>query len=460
MSENNGEHTANSNEQSEQAKQAEDARSEQSGTAQPAQPTQPARAPEGFAQHGYGAPVPPAAQHYASQTSSMNTPPAGAPAPPAARLGGYGTPAAPSPTLMAPRKQAPSTARRSLPPIPIPPSGFRPHRPTAQEQVMQGQVVQEPTAQDRIAPALRTSADRTRPSPSPQDSVPTTAVPITLLPAASGTPVMTPAPAPRAMVRIRGTGLPGVERVPPDTGTGRGTAAQVQGRQKVGMGMFTTGVLAAALVGGLVGGGSLFLLNQQSDSSSVGGTSQSAPLVVNNTNSVNQVTAAAAKAMPSVVTISATSGSSGGTGSGIILDTEGHILTNTHVVTLDGAAAHAAIQVQTSDNKVYDATIVGTDPLSDLAVIKIDAPNLVPATLGESNKINVGDTVIAIGSPLGLNATVTEGIVSTLNRTIQVASSAVPETPATAHRTRTTAATGSSSPLQAAGRTPQPLPER
>ena len=203
-------------------------------------------------------------------------------------------------------------------------------------------------------------------------------------------------------------------------------------RRKVGMGMFTGGVLAAALIGGLVGGGSLFLLDQQGNNTASTTTSQSAPLVVNNTKSVNAVTAAAAKAMPSVVTISATSGNSGGTGSGIILDTEGHILTNTHVVTLDGAAAHATIQVQTSNNKVYNATVVGTDPLSDLAVIKIDAPNLVPATLGDSGKINVGDTVIAIGSPLGLNATVTEGIISTLNRTIQVASSAVPQTPSDA----------------------------
>lgn len=206
--------------------------------------------------------------------------------------------------------------------------------------------------------------------------------------------------------------------------------AKPKERKKVGMGMFTGGVLAAALIGGLVGGGSLFLLDQQQGGNTVAGTSQqSAPLVINNPKSVNEVSAAAAKAMPSVVTISATSGSSGGTGSGIILDKEGHILTNTHVVTLDGAAAHATIEVQTSDNKVYEGTIVGTDPLSDLAVVKIDAPDLVPAALGQSSKINVGDTVIAIGSPLGLNGTVTDGIVSTLNRTIQVASSAVPETP-------------------------------
>ncbi|MFC8304440.1 S1C family serine protease [Specibacter sp. NPDC057265] len=203
--------------------------------------------------------------------------------------------------------------------------------------------------------------------------------------------------------------------------------AQPRERKKVGLGLFAGSVLAAALVGGLAGGGSMALLD--SNDGAAAPVSQAAPLVVNNSSSVNQVTAAAAKAMPSVVTLSATSDDAGGTGSGIILDTDGHILTNTHVVTLDGATAHAKIEVQTSDNQVFAGEIVGTDPLSDLAIVKIDAPNLVPATLGDSNQINVGDTVIAIGSPLGLNKTVTDGIVSTLNRTIQVASSAVPETP-------------------------------
>jgi putative serine protease PepD len=76
---------------------------------------------------------------------------------------------------------------------------------------------------------------------------------------------------------------------------------------------------------------------------------------------------------------------------------------------------------------VLTAKLVGTDPLSDLAVIKVDnASGLTPATLGDSGKLNVGDTAIAIGSPLGLTGTVTDGIVSTLNRTISVASAAAP----------------------------------
>jgi putative serine protease PepD len=194
-----------------------------------------------------------------------------------------------------------------------------------------------------------------------------------------------------------------------------------------GVGTLVASILAAGLVGGgvaTVGSGNLFNNGSPAASSS----SQPDTVIVNNKDEVNAITAAALKASPSVVTISATSGSSGGTGSGIILDDDGHILTNTHVVTLDGQSANAALEVRTSAGKVLKATLVGTDPMSDLAVIKVDdASGLTPATLGDSGKLNVGDTAIAIGSPLGLTGTVTDGIVSTLNRTISVASSAAPK---------------------------------
>jgi putative serine protease PepD len=196
-----------------------------------------------------------------------------------------------------------------------------------------------------------------------------------------------------------------------------------------GVGTLIASILAAGLVGGgvaTVGAGDIF-----GDARTTAGPvtgSQPGTVIVNNQDSVNEITAAAVKASPSVVTISASSGSSGGTGSGIVLDDEGHILTNTHVVTLDGQTANASLEVRTSDGRVVSAKLVGTDPLSDLAVIKVDAgTGLTPATFGDSGKLNVGDTAIAIGSPLGLTGTVTDGIVSTLNRTISVASSAAPE---------------------------------
>lgn len=102
------------------------------------------------------------------------------------------------------------------------------------------------------------------------------------------------------------------------------------------------------------------------------------------------------------------------------------MLTNTHVVTLGGAEAQPEIQVQLNDGRVTTAEIVGTDPLSDLAVIRLaDSENISPAELGSSGGLNVGDQTIAIGAPLALSGTVTTGVVSTLDRTIQVASAAV-----------------------------------
>ncbi|YCK83436.1 trypsin-like peptidase domain-containing protein [Arthrobacter sp. D3-18] len=208
--------------------------------------------------------------------------------------------------------------------------------------------------------------------------------------------------------------------------TSHSSAVANKRKPAFGVGTLVASMLAAGLIGGGVAAGSNALWDNPAPAASTGG--QSSTVIVNNKDDVNVITAAAAKASPSVVTIKATSGNEGGTGSGIILDDQGHILTNTHVVTLDGATANATIEVRTNDGKVLKATVVGTDPLSDLAVIKVsDASGLVPATLGDSSKINVGDTAVAIGSPLGLTGTVTDGIVSTLNRTISVASSAVPE---------------------------------
>ena len=99
-------------------------------------------------------------------------------------------------------------------------------------------------------------------------------------------------------------------------------------------------------------------------------------------------------------------------GSGVILSKNGYIVTNYHVVS--GATK---IIVKTINGKEYKAKLIGTDPKTDLAVIKINAKNLKPITLADSNKLEVGDLVLAIGNPFGLRETVTEGIVSALNRT-------------------------------------------
>lgn len=183
-------------------------------------------------------------------------------------------------------------------------------------------------------------------------------------------------------------------------------------------------MLAAGLAGGgLVVGVDLGLAGPTAPP---GGPQATVPaqVVVNSSEDPAAIAAAAQKATQGVVTISAAAGSAAGTGSGIVLDGQGHILTNTHVVTLDGQSASAAIEVRTNDGTVYPGSVVGTDSFSDLAVLKVDAANLVPAVLGDSSKVNVGDTAIAIGAPLGLQGTVTNGIVSAVNRTISIASSA------------------------------------
>ena len=103
-----------------------------------------------------------------------------------------------------------------------------------------------------------------------------------------------------------------------------------------------------------------------------------------------------------------------GAGSGVILSKDGYIVTNNHVI--DGASK---IKVTTKDGKSYDAKLIGNDSSTDLAVIKVEASNLKPAVLGNSSKLEVGDTAVAIGNPLGeLGGTVTSGIISALSRDV------------------------------------------
>ncbi|WP_129359955.1 MULTISPECIES: S1C family serine protease [Micrococcaceae] len=204
-------------------------------------------------------------------------------------------------------------------------------------------------------------------------------------------------------------------------------ARGVRQNHRFGTGTLIGGMLLAALLGGGVAAGAGALIDNHSTSAS--GSTTPKTTIVNNQDSVNAVSAAAQKASPSVATISVSGSSQSGSGSGVVLDDEGHILTNTHVVTLDGTTSNASIQVKLSDGTVKQANVVGTDPTSDLAVIKVDPQglNLTPASTADSSKLNVGDIAVAIGAPLGLDGTVTDGIVSNLSRTISVASSAAPD---------------------------------
>ncbi len=121
-----------------------------------------------------------------------------------------------------------------------------------------------------------------------------------------------------------------------------------------------------------------------------------------------------AKVRPSVVQVNS-SGKSTGIGSGIVIDKDGHILTNNHVVA-DGDQ----LDVQFSDGSAASAKVVGTDPGNDLALLKVDVPSnkLTPATLADSDKVRVGDFVIAVGNPFGIEDSLTSGIVSGVGRTL------------------------------------------
>ena len=178
--------------------------------------------------------------------------------------------------------------------------------------------------------------------------------------------------------------------------------------------------LAAAVAGGMVGGVIANAIDSASSSTgstpgSVTGTAQSAS---SRSPSSCQVTSVAEKALPSVVTIRAKGTSSSGTGSGEIMKSDGYILTNNHVIA--PAASGGTLTVLFSDGKTAPATLVGRDPLTDVAVIKVSEPGLTAIPIGSSVSLAVGQPVVVLGAPLGLSSTVTSGIVSALDRTIQL----------------------------------------
>jgi len=190
------------------------------------------------------------------------------------------------------------------------------------------------------------------------------------------------------------------------------------GRWRLGV---AAGLVGAALIGGGAGAGVMALTDNDPVVSASGASAQS--VVIKDAQNATSTTAAAAKAAPSVVTIYVSANSGSGSGSGVVLSADGYVLTNNHVVTLDSSTDQATVQVRTSDGTLYDATVVGTDPTSDLAVVKLsNASGLTPATFADSDKVQVGDLAVAIGAPLGLSNTVTDGIISATNRAVATGS--------------------------------------
>ena len=178
---------------------------------------------------------------------------------------------------------------------------------------------------------------------------------------------------------------------------------------KSGKGTVALIAVLAGSVGGFLGvnaaGGDFFNRVQLVSSTS---TIQRAP---------DSVAGIAQRVLPSVVSISTRSISGGGTGSGFVIDSNGYILTNNHVIS-KAAQTGGSIQVSLSDGSFYSAKVIGRDASYDLAVLKITASGLKALQFGDSDAIAVGDLVIAIGSPLGLTGTVTTGIISAKNRAV------------------------------------------
>ena len=134
----------------------------------------------------------------------------------------------------------------------------------------------------------------------------------------------------------------------------------------------------------------------------------------------DSIAALAARVIPAVVSISVNGVNGSGTGSGFFFDSDGFILTNNHVI--DAAARGGTINVKLSDGKKYPAKLIGRDSSYDLAILKIDVIAAPTLQLGNSDQVQVGDAVIAIGSPLGLSGTVTSGIISSKNRAVTTGS--------------------------------------
>jgi putative serine protease PepD len=182
------------------------------------------------------------------------------------------------------------------------------------------------------------------------------------------------------------------------TGRGRNYVATHTGPRWLLISLGTLLFLVAGVAGGLI-----VAATQSSDTNACSATN------------------VADETLPSVVTIMVKSRTAGSTGSGEIIRSDGYILTNNHVIS--AAADGGSIEVLFSDGTTKSATLTGRDPQTDLAVIKVNAPESLPVIpFGSSSEAQVGQPVVALGAPLGLSSTVTTGIISALDRTIEVPS--------------------------------------
>ncbi|MBV6701164.1 trypsin-like peptidase domain-containing protein [Kitasatospora aureofaciens] len=199
----------------------------------------------------------------------------------------------------------------------------------------------------------------------------------------------------------------------PDGHGGHGNRAR-RGLLRGRLVLVTAVAAVAAVLGGVTGG-----VVAAQEHSSGGHTTTIASPVSARTDGSADVAAIAAAVSPSVVQITVKSGNGTATGTGVILDRSGQILTNYHVIS--GAVNGGQTTVTFKDGSTAHATVTGTDKSLDVAVITASgAKNVTPATLGDSSGVAIGDPVVAIGNPDGLTGTVTSGIISAENREVTV----------------------------------------
>lgn len=187
--------------------------------------------------------------------------------------------------------------------------------------------------------------------------------------------------------------------------------------------ILTAGVVAlvVSLIVGLTGGVIGYIVGRTVDgepSSVIGEVVAQLPQAPGDTSPRGETTIAGIvdSVLPSVVSIMFSGNGDEGSGSGFVIREDGYLMTNNHVV--EAAADDGKLEVIFNDGKRYDGTIVGRNPAYDLAVVKVDRDGLTPVPFGNSAAVKVGDAAIAIGEPLGLDGTVTLGIISALDRPV------------------------------------------
>ena len=256
------------------------------------------------------------------------------------------------------------------------------------------------------------------PASDPRSGVPTAALPAYPPAAAAPPPSGYPPPSvypppPSAGVFPRAYAVPAPPAPVPAAASVPAASARQPGSR---VGLMVALAAVVGLVAGLLGGGVGSVLINRGVAVVQGQSAVPAPLPGVTARPDGSIAKIAATALPSVVTVKIRTASASGNGSGFVIDRAGHILTNNHVVS--GATGPGEITVEFVDGTSVAARIVGRDSSYDLAVLAVDKTDVTPLEWGRSSDVVVGDGVIAVGAPLGLEATVTSGIVSALNRPV------------------------------------------